>query len=292
LTFRRLRSKIRIEARKEEVIVMGKRLIRLITVGAALAVAAHVAYGEVGSVISSFRVNVYYPPEMTVGVYRDAAYVYIVTYDYGENFYLIRYTPDGTNAGYVGLGYLPFGPPFPPYGADHSALGTGYVSIPFDDGDLLTYSTLTGSLVESIQREPYFDQYAFIPGGRCIYVGLGGIVYRMTRAWSVVNSFPFQGFLGAATEDFNGGHGQYIITESYGRTAYIYTGGGSLVSTFSTIHSGKDTACGPGYPPSYGTTYWRFVKEASDYGWCYQIDLGGATAVAPSSLGKVKALFR
>ncbi|HUV86674.1 MAG TPA: hypothetical protein VMX79_06130 [bacterium] len=271
---------------------MGKEYVKLITVGAALAVAANVAYGEVGSVISSFRVNVYYPPEMTTGVYRDAAYVYIVTYDYGENFYLIRYTPDGTKAGTIGLGYLPFGPALLPYGADHSVSGAGYVSFSFDDGYLLTYSTSTGSLVESIQREPYFDQYAFIPGGRSIYVGLGSVVYRMTRAWSVVNSFPFQGFLGAATEDFNGGHGQYIITERYGTTAYVYAGTGSLVSTFSTIHSGKDTVCGPGYPASYGTTYWRFINTASDYGWCYQIDLGGATAVAPASLGKVKALFR
>ncbi len=271
---------------------MGKGSIKIIAVGAALAVAALPAYGVVGSVISSFRVNVYYPPEMTAGVYRDAAYVYIVTYDYGENFYLIRYTPDGTKAGTIGLGYLPFGPVLLPYGADHSVSGAGYVSIPFDDGYLLTYSTSTGSLVESIQREPYFDQYAFIPGGRYIYVCLRRVVYRMTRAWSLVNSFPVEGLLGAATEDFNGGHGQYIITERYGATAYIYTGAGSFVSTFSTIRSGKDTACGPGYPPSYGTTYWRFIKTASDHGWCYQIDLSGATAVAPSSLGKVKALFR
>ncbi len=274
---------------------MGKRLMRLITVGAALAVAAVSANGSVGSVISSFRVNVYYPPEMTAGVYRDAAYVYIVTYDYGENFYLIKYTPDGTKAGTIGLGYLPFGPVLLPYGAGHSVSGAGYVSFSFDDGYLLTYSTSTGSLVESIQREPYFDQYAFIPGGRCIYVYLRRVVYRMTRAWSLVNSFPVEGRLGAATEDFNGGHGQYIIAEggSSGKAAaYIYTGAGSLVSTFPVMYTGDDTACGPGYPASYGTTDWRFVKEASDHGWCYQIDLGGATAVAPSSLGKVKALFR
>lgn len=275
---------------------MGKGSIKIIAVGAALAVAALAAYGEVGSVISSFRVDVYYPPEMTVGVYRGADYVYIVTYDYGENFYLIAYTPDGTKAGWTGLGYLPFGPGILPTGADHSVFGTGYVSIPFDTfGYLLTYSTSTGFLVESIEREPYFDEYAFIPGGRCIYVGLNHVVYRMTRAWSIVNSFAVEGILHAATEDFNGGHGQYIIVEGgYGSTAaaYIYTGAGSLVSTFPVMYSDKDAACGPGYPPSYGTTYWRFIKTASDHGWCYQIDLGGATAVAPSSLGKVKALFR
>ncbi len=275
---------------------MRKERLKLITAGAILAVAAQVTYGEVGSVISSFRVNVIYPPEMTVGVYRGADYVYILTFDYGENFYLIAYTPDGTKAGWVELGYLPFGPGILPTGVDHSVLGTGYLSIPFDTfGYLLTYSTSTGSLVDSIEREPYFDQYAFISGGRCIYVGLSHTVYRMTRAWSIVNSFAVEGILLAATEDFNGGHGQYIIVEGgYGSTAaaYIYTGAGSLVSTFSVAYSGKDSGCGPGYPPSYGVTYWRFIKSAEDHGWCYQIDLGGATAVTPASLGKVKALFR
>lgn len=274
---------------------MGKRFLKIITVGAALATATVSAYGEVGSVISSFRVDVIYPPEMTVAVYRDEAYVYIVTYDYGENFYLLRYKPDGTKAGYVDLGYLPFGPAAPPYASDHSVLGTGYISLPFGDGDLLTYSTSTGYLVGSIRHEPYFEDYAFIPGGRCIYVGLDGVLYRMTRAWSVVNSFPYEGWLGAATEDFNGGHGQYIITEAgYPSSAHalVYTGGGSLVSSFPVVYSGKDAACGPGNPPSYGVTYWRFIKTASDHGWCYQIDLGGATAVTPASLGKVKAHFR
>lgn len=271
---------------------MRKEHIYLMTVGAILAVAAQVAYGEVGSVISSFRVNVIYPPEMTAGVYRDASYVYIVVYDYGENFYLYSYNPDGTRASTVDLGLLPFGPADPPYASDHSVLGAGYVSFPFGGGYLLTYSTSTGSLVESIQREPKFRDYAFIPGGRCIYVGLDGVLYRMTRAWSVVNSFPYFDSLGAATEDFNGGHGQYILTESFGTTVCVYTGAGSLVSTFPVMHSGKDPCCGPGYPPSYGVTYWRFIKSGESDGWCYQIDLGGATAIAPASLGKVKALFR
>jgi hypothetical protein len=271
---------------------MRREHLKVITGWAILAVAAQVAYGEVGSVISSFRVNVYYPPEMTAGVYRDASYVYIVVYDYGENFYLYSYNPDGTRASTVDLGLLPFGPAALPYASDHSVLGAGYVSFPFDSGYLLTYSTSTGSLVESIQREPKFRDYAFISGGRCIYVGLDGVLYRMTRAWSVVNSFPYEGWLGAATEDFNGGHGQYILTEKYGTTVYVYTGAGSLVSTFPVTASGKDTGCGPGYPPSYGVTYWRFIKTASDHGWCYQIDLGGATVIAPASLGKVKALFR
>lgn len=271
--------------------MIGKGLIRLITVGAALAVAAHVAYGEVGSVISSFRVNVSYPPQMTRAVYRDESYVYIVIFDYGEYLYLYRYTPDGTRAGGVDLGELPFGPVLLPYGADHSVLGGGYISISFTKGYLLTYSTSTGTLVESFQHELRFDEYAFIPGGRCIYTGLDGYVYRMTRSWSIVNSFAATGELCAATEDFNGGHGQYVLIEG-GSSVSVYSGAGSLVSSFPVIDSGKDSTCGPGYPASYGVTYWRFVKTDPDFGWCYQIDLGGATAVAPASLGKVKALFR
>jgi hypothetical protein len=279
----------------KEAMAMAGRLKGLIIVGAALAFAAGAVYGEVGSIISSFKVSVSYPPQMTVGVYRDESYVYVVIYDYGEYFYMYRYTPDGTRTGGVDFGELPFGPGQLPDGADHSVLGAGYIAITFGNGFLLTYTTSTGQMVESVQYEPRFNHYAFIPGGRCIYVGVGYDTYRVTRSWSIVNSFAADGAIHAATEDFNGGHGQYILTES-GSTStahtLVYTGDGSLVSSFPVIYSGKDSTCGPGYPASYGVTYWRFVKSDPDFGWCYQIDLCGAVSVQPTSVGKVKALFR
>lgn len=273
---------------------MGKGLMKLITVGAALAVAAVPASGSVGSIISSFKVNVYYPPEMTLGVYRDAEYVYIVTYDYGGNFYLIRCEPDGTRRGNINLGYYPHGP-LPPNGADHSVVGTGFISFPWGySGLLTTNSTSTGYLVKSEKRRPYFDEYAFIPGGQYIYTSQDRVVYRFTMSWTLVNSFTIsRGSVHAATAYFNGHEGEYIIVEAgYPNFAYVYTGAGSFVTSFPVIHSGKDTVCGPGYPSSYGTTYWRFIKTAPNYGWCYQIDLGATSAITPASVGRIKALYR
>ena len=50
--------------------------------------------------------------------------------------------------------------------------------------------------------------------------------------------------------------------------------------------------CGPGAPASWGITYWCNVRLGLEY-YAYQFDIGGTEpAVAPASLGRVKALFK
>jgi len=70
----------------------------------------------------------------------------------------------------------------------------------------------------------------------------------------------------------------------------VYTAAGSAVTTFSIPGTTYGCVCGPGYPASFGTTFWC----NSDFGGrrAYQLDLGNGTAVAPVSLGRIRALFR
>jgi hypothetical protein len=271
---------------------MEAQLRRFLFIGALLFWGVTTATASVGSIINSFQVPAIYPPEMTCGVYRDDNYVYVVFYDISDYFYLKRYAPDGTPAGYVWLYPEPY--TGPPIGADHAIQGPGYITFPWSSYFALTFSLATGQIVGSFNFSPPSDYYAYIPGSQYLYTRYQGIAYRRTTSGSVLGSFPVTGILGAATGEFNGSNGEYIITE-YGSTdnyAYVYTGDGSFVSSFSALYSRDDPTCGPGYPAWYGTTYWRFVKDGAYYGTCYQIDLGATTNVVPASLGKIKAIYR
>ncbi len=262
---------------------------------AATSVLAAAVWAGVGDVISSFRATS--GTDYAGGVYRDAAYVYVAFYSTQPYYYIKKYTPAGSCVGVIALGPAW---QWPLTDADHSRRGAGYVTIATDASSLFTYDLSTGNRVESINLGLYdIWGYAYRPGARFAFASEDSseFIFKYDASWSVVSSFKTGGAL-AATDRYKGRPGDYVIVDS--TPARVYTGDGSLVGTFPNGRDvigpngrdviGRGCVCGPGYPASWGTTYWRY--EGWSGCWVYQIDLGNTTAVAPASAGRIKALYR
>ncbi|MGD8718103.1 MAG: hypothetical protein PVH29_04695 [Candidatus Zixiibacteriota bacterium] len=262
-------------------VVIGGVLLLAVAVGAP-------AFGAPGDIISSFTVQT--PALWIAGVYRDGAYVYFavswapVRYDS-----VYKYTPDGAL-----VDFITFNRPnnYPINDPDHSRLGDGYMTAGTEGDFLITYDLTTGRWVENTEIGiSDIMGYAYRGDGARFAFAMddAGIVYKFNPAWNVVASFPWGGAL-AATRYYDGRAGNYVIVN--GNPADVYTGAGSLVGTFPSSVS-QGCVCGPGYPASWGTTFWNYGRVSADTYMIYQIDLGnGLTAVEPASLGKVKALYR
>jgi hypothetical protein len=173
-----------------------------------------------------------------------------------------------------------------------------------DGGTLLrAYHVASGSLLGSVPV-PAADGVAYDATSGYYYGSANNYIYRITTAGSLVGSFdggPDAGTL-AATRSSAGLSGDYVIVNPKAQGIHptrVFTGGGSFVASFTfsgpypTMDLRYGAVAGDGYPPSFGTTLWLVLR--TDFIWrsAYQIDLGnGGPAVAPASLGAVKALFR
>jgi hypothetical protein len=218
--------------------------------------------------------------------------------DFTNNFNrLYKYTPSGSVIGWPGV----VEGPYCSYGdADYSTLGAGYFGIIYDEKTVRDINLATGSVISSWSPLTNMYGYAYIPGAAYKYVLVeGGTVYRFTVAGSLVSSFGVGwGKSLAACDRFAGRPGEFVIVGADGG-ARVYTGGGSLVRTFAVSrppYFRHDTAiCGPGYPAECNVTLWAHLKDYMppwDRDWVYQVSIGNGVAVEPSSVGKVKALFR
>ncbi|NIT36332.1 MAG: hypothetical protein GTN49_07505 [candidate division Zixibacteria bacterium] len=250
-----------------------------ITVAVVMGTAAPTVAG-VGDVISSFKMD------GARNIYRDANYVYCVV---GANT-LRRYTVGGSLVGTVALAGLTR-----PGDADHSPLGPGYLAVIEGSNWIFEYRIANGSLVRSTSAGPSTLGYAYFPGGAYFYTHTGASVYRYTTSGSLVNKFdvPYSATEIAATNRFNDKAGEYVIvaTRSMGRT-YVYTGAGGIVTTFTIVAAPSGCVCGPGTPYTPKTTYWCNVPMGASR-FAYQFDLANKNvAVAPASLGKIRALYR
>ncbi|UCH77545.1 MAG: hypothetical protein JSU81_07340 [Candidatus Coatesbacteria bacterium] len=262
-----------------------------------LALAAAAAWAGPGSVISSFH---RFLGDRPTAVYRDADYVYVVNLGEGLSNYAIKYTPTGS---YVGISTLWFCR-YVPEDVDHSFLGSSYITLAVERG-LVTYLKEGGTPVRwdhNDLRETI--GYAHRPGSQYYFVCVwpesrdyDHIVYAFKTGGSLVSTFiPAEGGWLGATDRFAGLGGEYLIIHGGTGTCDIYDPGGSLVATF-----GHEAGCGirggtagPGYPASWGTTLWVLGSWGHNDHAVFQIDLGNGTpsAIVPTSLGKVKALFR
>lgn len=273
---------------------MGARIF-FVLVTAGLAAAA--AFAVPGDVISHFSLsgNIY---PVGAAMYRDATYAYGV-YDAGPGGELWRYTPAGSF-----LSSFTLSGAKRPVDADYCHLGSGYF-IMLDGGTwLLAYHVATGSLLGSFPLPATGDGVAYDAASGYYYGSAANYIYRITTTGSLVGSFnggPDAGTL-AASSRFAGRDGDYVIVNPKSQGVHptrVFTGAGSFVAsfTFSGPYPSMDlrygAVAGDGYPPSLGTTLWLVLR--TDFIWrsAYQIDLGNANpAVAPASLGAVKALFR
>lgn len=265
-------------AESEGVEEMVRKVFVLVGVVIASCIAAP-AFGGVGSVISSF------PWSEARNIYRDANYVYSVA---GANT-LRRYTVGGSLLGTVTLSGLTT-----PGDADHSPSGPGYFAVIERSSVIYEYVVSSGSFVRSIAAGPGTLGGGYFPGSTYVYIHMSPHVYRFTTAGSLVSSFLVSYSAGplAATNRFNDVAGDYVVVGSrVSLYATVYTGSGSRVTSFVLPAVTYGCVCGPGAPSSRGTTYWCNLRMGVER-FAYQIDLGNATAVAPASVGRIKALYR
>ncbi len=237
------------------------------------------AFASVGDVISTFA----WPDARNA--YRDAGYVYCVA---GVNTFR-TYTAAGSLVRTVSLSRLTDAGD-----ADHSPSGPGYFAVIERSSVIFEYVVSSGSFVQSFAAAPGTLGGGYFPGATYVYIHVSPYVFRFTTVGSLVGSFLVSYSAGplAATNRFNDRAGDYVIvgprTSGY---TMVYTGAGSVVTTFNVPGTTLGCVCGPGYPSSRGTTYWCDIAVGSSR-FAYQIDLGNAAAVAPASAGRVKALFR
>jgi hypothetical protein len=268
----------------------------LVALATALAVAAPAAPGRLGSIISSFRLGGLWGYSYCIS--RDNSYIYVIKdYQQGSGSPLIAFTPGGKFAFSSSVG--------PNHSeADHSVLGDGYMAAInwYGVSRIYDYSVYTGSVAGSWAPLEKMSAYAFIPGGRYKYVitrdyPYYGYLCRFTTEGSLAGSFsvgPEAGAL-AATDTLAGRSGEYLIVAK-GSLMTVYSASGSVVASyvhFQSPTSNHGCVCGPGYPTEYGTTLWYIQSVWYEYdAYVFQAYLGNGVPVEPTSVGKVKALFR
>ena len=254
--------------------------VKIIIVVGAAAYAATASWGAVGDVISSF------PWPNARDAYRDGDYVSCVA---GTNT-LRRYTVGGSLAGTVALSGLTAADD-----ADHCVAGAGRMTVIGGGNRLFDYRVSDGSLIRSYAAPPGTTGYGYSPGHAYYFVHSGADVRRYTTAGSLVSSFTVSYSAGpiAVADRFRNRAGNYVVVGSkLSFYARVYTGTGSLVTSFVLPAVTYGCVCGPGAPSTHGTTYWCNVRRGTDF-YAYQIDLGNTNvAVAPTSAGRIKALFR
>ena len=130
--------------------------------------------------------------------------------------------------------------------------------------------------------------------------------YTYTSTGSFVGTMKYGGYPGRVpmggagfTNNFGGAVGSFTVIATnfspYG-TFVINHVTGSLVSCWPNPGHWPNygASCGPGFPASYGTTFWGSYAEPDSRSnvWVYQVDLGNSVSVSPASLGRIKALYR
>jgi hypothetical protein len=163
-------------------------------------------------------------------------------------------------------------------------------------GRLLSY-TKAGSFVsaQTVPRDARgFDRFPdkrdyFLSSGR--YVGCHDFTGRRLSSFdagALVNDL-------APVRTILGRKGEYVIVgyEIRDEPTRIFTSDGSLVMFFTMAGDYNwGAVSGPADPQRFGITYWCNRRVGNDV-YAYQVDVNGtAPAVAPTSLGRVKALFK
>ncbi len=251
------------------------------------------SYAGVGSVVSSFRVGeLWYASHYNI--VSETSYVYVIRkWISGGSSDLLLFTPAGDFVKSLTIYTTAHGD------ADHCPRGPGYISAvnAYGGPGVHDYDVVTGSLIGSWTPSFWPRSFAYIPGGGYKYAGDSYTVYRFTTGGSLVSSFA--GFPNhfnlAATNEYAGRPGEYILC-AYGLGVSVYDAGGTFVGSFtlpSYIYDMNMGACyGPGYPSELGTTYWCVQAKWGYWAWAYQLYLGNGIDVAPTSLGKIKVLYR
>jgi len=288
--------------------------LALLVAGAALAEAPNaltaavpgprVECDTIGSVIRSFYMTGLTAP-YALGIYRDPSYVYGIGYYSSGSGYLIRFSATGSSAGSVsisGCGTV--------RGADKAHLGNGYLCIA-DAGiqRVLIYRTSGGSPVTSfsVSASPW-AMNVFWDGTYYNVNGYSNLrtFYRYSTSGSSAGTWSCSGwpssmtYIGGAAyaQMGNTSTGPYFVACSWssGQPMCMTTyPDGSLVRTWSMPSSNGNGLCygDSSSPSTYGAAIWaNWYTGSSLYAYEIDIDARNGASVTPTSLGKVKSLYR
>jgi hypothetical protein len=253
----------------------------------------------IGSIIRSFRMSGTSAP-YALGIYRDPSYVYGIFY---SPHHLRRFTTSGSVVSTSSLSGMSV-----PRGADKAHLGNGYLSIVdattrrcyvfrTSGGTAVTSFTAAGS---SYPMNVFWDGAYYYTNGS----GNRGLFYRYTTSGSSSGTWSCAGWPssmtycgGAAFANVgNNSAGPYFVAASWssGQPMCMTTyPAGSLVRTWSMPSSNANGMCyGNASSASYGASVWANWYTGSLMAFEIDVDARGGAAVTPTSLGKVKSLYR
>lgn len=255
----------------------------------------------IGSIIRSFFMTGT-TGTYALGIFRDSTYVYGIGYNASTD-YLLRFTPTGSSAGSVSIPGCST-----PRGADKAHLGNGYLSLVDPAGRLYVYRTSGGSPVTSFSASGspwamnvFWDGTYYCTNG----YSNRGLYYRYTSSGSSGGTWTCAGWPSSMT--YNGGAayaqmgnnstGPYFVACSWsaGQPMVMTTyPAGSLVRTWSMPSSNGNGLCygDSSSPGTYGAAVWANWYLGALYAFEIDIDARGGSSVKPTSLGKVKSLYR
>jgi hypothetical protein len=246
-----------------------------------------------GSVILSFTMSGTGSP-IALGIYRDAPYVYGLFY---RPNHLRKYTNTGSRVSK----YTITGPSVP-RGGDHAHLGSGYLSLVCPDTKrLYVFRTTGGAPVASFPASGTQWPMNNFYDGRYYYTNGPydrNLWYRYTASGGSAGTWT-SAFAGStcgsgASTATDGDIGVYQVSCSWtaGQPTYVSDTSGSLIKSFALPGANSNGAsCGPASDILYGTTYWCNRYTGGEL-VAMEVDLGTTAPVAPTSLGKIKTLYR
>jgi hypothetical protein len=219
--------------------------------------------------------------------------------------YLYRFTTGGTRVGSYALSETS-----KPRGADRAHLGRGYLSlVDADKNRLYVFRTTGGSPVTSFAVAASPSAQNCFWDGTYYYVNGPSNLRRFNRyttAGARAGNWTCAGWPEAMTtiggaafaHRGNNGEGPYFVACSWtvDQPMCMTTfPGGSLVRTWATPrNNGNGLVYGDSSKPGvYGAAIWGSWYTAGGlYAMEFDIEARGASVVVPTSLGKVKSLYR
>lgn len=257
----------------------------------------------IGSVITSFRMSTIAEP-FALGIYRDPAYVYGVMYTAGTD-YLYRFNTGGARVGSFALSGTSR-----PRDADRAHLGSGYLSVvDADNKRLYVFRTTGGSAVTSFTVAGAPSPLNCFWDGVYYYVNGSsdaGRFHRYTAAGAAAGAWTCAGWPAAMTtaggaafaHRGNNSKGPYLVACSWTANQPMCMTtfpAGSLVRTWAVPpNNGNGLVYGDSSNPGvYGAAVWgNWYTAAGMYAMEFDIEARGGSTVVPTSLGKVKSLYR
>ena len=260
-----------------------------VALAAMVALIATAALADYPSIISSFRMSGKAAPYARgIYTYSSSSLGGIFYEGPGRHSFRIFTATGSLTATYPMAGGVMLGD------ADRPPEGYGGYFAVVDEGshELKAYS-MTGSFYRAIRTLPS-DVVAYARGGYTkdyLYLGTNnGVVFCYTPSWSLLNSYS----TGVAVADLAAGYGYRYYWGDYldvgskraGDPIRVYKGPAGVMAASFTLPGIR--SCGA---VRSGQSYWC-LRDLGTEIWAYHVAISGLMEVQPSSLGRVKALFR